>query len=218
MIGIYELLRNTNKLGAFMIHNEKIISALEFAENCIKLVTNTQGDFLRIRQYYRENKFCIESLTYSEKEMPEYIISRAYEYFRFGCHQENVFFYKEYDKHKIQITDQASINTSINKLFKCKGILNGELIYLSKNAYDILILTKENCAYNPLKNDSFMLKCYNQLVESILKSLNTTTVPPLKENTLNSYIDNLFPPTEYANSNFSLNKKQALIYLFEKTR
>ena len=64
-----------------MFCDEKIISALEFAENCIKLVTSDEEEFLKIREYYREHQFFIESLESSTKEMPEYIVGEAYEYF-----------------------------------------------------------------------------------------------------------------------------------------
>lgn len=201
-----------------MIHNDKIISALDFVEDCIKLVTPTQEAFLKIKEYYRENKICVESFYCSREDTPEYILSKSYEYFRFGCHQENISFYKDLDGKKIPIKEKTFINYNANKLFTCKGTINGESIYLSKSAYTILLLTKENLNYNILKNDSFMLRCYHQLVEYILTTLNATTVPPLKETALHSYIDNIFPPSEYTNSNFSLNKKQALIYLFDKTR
>ena len=136
----------------------------------------------------------------------------------FGCREKNIKFYKDHESSKIEITGQESINLCINKLFKCKGVLNGEPVYLSKHAYDVLLLTKEQSSYNSAKNDSFMLRCYHKVVEFILKTLNVAQVPPLKEAVLNSYVDMVFPPKEYSNSNFSTNKKEALIFLFEKTR
>lgn len=40
------------------------------------------------------------------------------------------------------------------------------------------------------------------------------TLPPLKKEVIAAYIDEVFPPSEYSKSEFSKNKKNALLYFF----
>jgi hypothetical protein len=198
-------------------YDENIISALDFAERCIKLVAPNDETFLKIRECYRKNQLYVESFDGFIKDTPEYIISKAYEYFRFGCHHDSVSFYKKSHEKKLQLIEPPFINNiCINKLFISKGLLNGELIYLSKKA--IYLLINKHSIYNSCVIDSFMMRCFEKLVIYILKSLNVTTIPPLKISILNSYIDEVFPAIEYEESGFSNQKKEVLIYLFDKTR
>jgi hypothetical protein len=181
------------------------------------LVVPNEESFLKIREYYRKNQFYVESFDGFMKDTPEYIISKAYEYFRFGCHHESVFFYNKSNEKKLQLIESPFINNiCINKLFVSKGLLNGELIYLSKKA--LYILKNKHYIYNSCVIDSFMMKCFEKLVTYILKSLNVTTIPPLKISILNSYIDEVFPTNDYEESGFSNQKKEVLVYLFDKTR
>ena len=201
-----------------MINNEKTISALDFAEYCIQLVTSSQEENFKIKHYYRENKICVDVWCLSQEDLPEYSISEAYEYFRFACFHRNIFFYKKYEGKIIEIKEKSFIKRSIKQLFECKGVINGEDIYISKNIYEVLLLPQPEFIYNTNIIDNFMLKCFSKLVKYILNYLNISRIPDLKSDDLNSYIDVVFPPDNYDTSGFSLRKKQALIYMFDKTK
>lgn len=196
----------------------EVIPALCFVEDCLKIVAPTESLFYKTRTYYRKNKICVESFSSSREDTSENIISLAYEYFRFGCHQPTTSFYKEYEQHQMKIEDNLFVKKSIIDLFQDKGLVNGQSIYLSSNVKEILAGKSNDLNLILSTNDSYMMQCYQKLVGLILNKFNVIKVPPLKEATLITFVDELFPPKEYCKSGFSSRKKEALLSLFNKEK
>lgn len=196
----------------------EVIPALCFVEDCLKIVAPTESLFYKTRTYYRKNKICVESFSSSREDTPENIISLAYEYFRFGCHQPTTHFYKEFHEGQIKIEDSLFVKKYIVDLFQDKGLVNGQSIYLSSNIKDILGGKSNDLNLILATNDSYMMQCYQKLMELILNRLNVIKVPPLREATLITFIDELFPVCEYSKTGFSSRKKEALLSLFNKEK
>lgn len=195
-----------------------LISALNFAEKCIKLVVPSSDLFIEAKTCYRVNKINITQYVIFRENTPEYSIALAYDYFRFACINKEIGFFMERDEEFVEIKDKFFVRDHICELFEGKGIIKGADIYMTENAYDLLMIGNNVPIYNSMVNDSFMLKCYKKVVEHIMSSLKTKNVPPLKESALSAYVDELFPPSEYPRIGFSSRKKEALISLFNKQK
>lgn len=59
-----------------------------------------------------------------------------------------------------------------------------------------------------------MIECHHKVYDYILHKSEMDTLPPLKKEVIAAYIDEVFPPSEYSKSEFSKNKKNALLYFF----
>lgn len=197
--------------------DENIISALDFAEKCIKIVSCNLDLYKISKKFYRKEKIFINRFIKFKEKSPEYIIALAYENFKFVLLNKQMSFFKKEDEGILCFDNTVSIDM-IQELYENKGIINEFDVYVSSKACDLLTLINETPIYNPLVNDSYMMKCYKRVVEHILQSLNVNQVPRLKESNLNAFIDEVFRPSEYSKTGFSQNKREALAFMFDKSK
>ena len=194
---------------------EPVVEFLTYIEKCIELVSDNRSLFLEARQHYRMMKLNVSVFKVCRIESLEFLLSKSYDLLKFGCLNSKATFYKEDEEgSKKKIEDPAFIQRFCETLFESKGLLNGEVIFISERACDAVEFSIKAKSFLNMHQDTFMTNCHHKVRDYILHKSGMETFPPLKKEVIAAYIDEVFPPLKYAESGFSKNKKNALLYFF----